>query len=125
MAVAIGKEIADEISPHCYDGYYQGQGYKLRYPVGNNLNNDNTESYVTHTKCAVLRNLSELEATLSVEFKQPPGGSIDTETLFHRRPPREDDDPMERLRDGGAWLVHGVGEAAASQGRQWRPLPCA
>ena len=95
--VAIGKEISNNVPPHCYDGYYQGQGYKLQYPVDKNLNNDNTESYVTRIKCAVLRNLSELEATPSIEFKQPAGGSIDTEALFYKRPPQEDDDPMERL----------------------------
>ncbi|KAG2598691.1 hypothetical protein PVAP13_5KG406507 [Panicum virgatum] len=96
-AVAIAKKITDDIPAHCYDGYYQGQGYKLQYPVDKNLNNDNTESYVTRIKCAVLRNLCELEAAPSIEFKQPAGGSIDTEALLHKRPPREDDDPMERM----------------------------
>ncbi|PUZ56082.1 hypothetical protein GQ55_5G267200 [Panicum hallii var. hallii] len=96
-AVAIGKEIANDMPAHCYDGYYRSQGYKLRYPVDKNLKNDNTDTYVTRTKCAVLRNLSELEAAPSVEFKEPAGGSIDAEALFYRPAPREDDDPMERL----------------------------
>ena len=43
---------------------------------------------------AVLQNLSELEATPSVEFKEPAGRSVDTNALFDRQPPWEDDDPM-------------------------------
>ncbi|KAG2598852.1 hypothetical protein PVAP13_5KG402200 [Panicum virgatum] len=91
------EEIADDIPAHCYDDYYRGQGYKLRYPVDKNLNNDNTNSYATRTKCAVLRNLSELEAAPSIEFKEPVGRSIDAEALFHRWPPRDYDDPMCRI----------------------------
>ena len=52
---------------------------------------------MTRIKCAVLRNLCKLEAAPSIEFKQPAGGSIDTEALLHKRPPREDDDAMERM----------------------------
>jgi len=97
MAIAIGKEIADDVLAYCYDGYYRRQDYKLRYLMDKNLNNNNTKRYMTRTKCAILRILSELKAAPSVEFKEPAGGSIDAEVLFHREPSREDDDPMERL----------------------------
>ena len=59
-----------------------------------NLKNDNTNVYVTRMMSAVLQNLSELEATPSVEFKEPAGRSVDTNALFDRQPPWEDDDPM-------------------------------
>jgi len=65
--------------------------------VDKKINNDNTESHVKRTLSAVLRNLSELEAAPSVEFKEAAGRNIDAEALFYRRPPQEDDDPMERL----------------------------
>ncbi|OEL20142.1 Histone deacetylase 19 [Dichanthelium oligosanthes] len=96
-AVAIGKEINDDIPVHCYDMYYESQGYKLHYPVDKKLKNNNTDSYMAQTKSTVLQNLSELEAAPSVQFKDPAGGSIDTEALFYKASPREDDDPMERL----------------------------
>ncbi|CAL4975576.1 unnamed protein product [Urochloa decumbens] len=96
-AVALGKEIDDDIPQHCYDGYYQSQGYKLHYPVKKGLKNDNTNHHVTQTKNTVLRNLAELAAAPSVGLQVPAGGSIDAKALLCRRPPREDDDPMERL----------------------------
>ncbi|KAG2589609.1 histone deacetylase 19-like [Panicum virgatum] len=96
-AVAIGKNIADDIPPHCYDGLYRSQGYKLFYPADKNMKNDNTDTYVTRTRSEVLQNLSELEAAPSVEFKEPAGGSIDAEALFDRRLSREEYDPMQRL----------------------------
>ena len=92
--VAIGKEISNNVPPHCYDGYYSSQDYKLHYLVDANLKNDNTNVYVTRMMSAVLQNLSELEATPSVEFKEPAGRSVDTNVLFDRQPPWEDDDPM-------------------------------
>ncbi|RCV26562.1 hypothetical protein SETIT_5G255900v2 [Setaria italica] len=97
-AVAIGKEIDDAIPVHCYDSYYRSQGYKLHYPVAKGIKNDNTDFHVTRTMSIVMRNLTHLEAAPSVGFVDPAGGmSIDAEALFCRAPPREDDDPMERL----------------------------
>jgi len=100
-AVAIGKEIDDNIPVHCYDTYYSGQGYKLHYPVDKQLKNENKRSYLERTMTAVLENLSHLEAAPSVQFQDPPGPggsrSTNTEPLFYEQAPREDDDPMERL----------------------------
>ncbi|CAO2165338.1 unnamed protein product [Urochloa humidicola] len=96
-AVAIGKEIDDDIPVHCYDSYYKSQGYKLHYPVDKGLTNDNTNNHVTQTKNTVLRNLAALEAVPSVGLDVPGGGSIDAGKLFCKRPPREEDDPMEKL----------------------------
>ncbi|CAD6238125.1 unnamed protein product [Miscanthus lutarioriparius] len=100
-AVAIGKEIDDNIPVHCYDTYYSSQGYKLHYPVDKRRENKNSKTYIQRTMSAVKQNLSHLEAAPSVQFQDPPGpggsGSIDTEPLFYEQAPREDDDPMERL----------------------------
>nr|CAB3473401.1 unnamed protein product [Digitaria exilis] len=108
-AVAIGKEIEDDIPKHCYDSYYESQGYKLHYPVDKKLKNDNTEYYIKTISTKVMRNISRLEAAPSVQFEDPAGGSIiDTKKLFHRKPPREDNDPMVRLhRLGGELETHG------------------
>ncbi|XP_062184881.1 histone deacetylase 1-like [Phragmites australis] len=97
-AVAIGKEIDDDIPPHCYDHYYGSQGYKLHYPVRKARKNENTECYMSKTTNKVLEHLSKLEAAPSVEFKDPIGRSIDAKALFHDSPPGEEDDPMERLQ---------------------------
>ncbi|CAO2203847.1 unnamed protein product [Urochloa humidicola] len=96
-AVAIGKEIGDDIPVHCYDSYYQSQGYKLHYTVDKDRKNENTNHNVMQTMSTVMRNLAELAAAPSVGLDVPAGGSIDAKALFCRRPPREEDDPMERL----------------------------
>jgi histone deacetylase 1/2 len=87
---------------HCYDTYYSSQGYKLHYPVDKGRENKNSKTYIQRTMSAVKQNLSHLEAAPSVQFQDLPGpggsGSIDTTPLFYEQAPREDDDPMERLR---------------------------
>ncbi|TVU34280.1 hypothetical protein EJB05_16111, partial [Eragrostis curvula] len=98
-AVALGKEIDDNIPKHWYDHYYKSQSYKLHYPVSKARRNDNTEKYITKKINDVFNNLSNLEEAMpSVQFKDPKGGSIDTKALFYESPPEEEGDPMERLQ---------------------------
>ncbi|KAJ1284081.1 hypothetical protein BS78_03G176400 [Paspalum vaginatum] len=98
-AVAVGKEkeIDDNIPIHCYDIYYKSQYYKLHYPVDKKRKNENTSIYIRDTAKAVIQNLSAIKGKPIMQFENPRGRSTDTEALFHRSPPREDDDPMERL----------------------------
>ncbi|KAL6615025.1 hypothetical protein ACP70R_037295 [Stipagrostis hirtigluma subsp. patula] len=97
-AVAIGKEIDDDIPDHHYEHYYRSQGYKLHYPVSKKLKNENTQSSMVTTTNKILEYLSKVQAAPSVQFQDAPGARVDTEELFYDYPPVEDDDPMERLR---------------------------
>jgi histone deacetylase 1/2 len=97
-AVAVGKEIGDDIPSHWYDRHYEGQDYKLHYPVQTCCKNDNDDRDITITTNRVLEHLSKLEAAPNVQFADPEGGSIDAEELFDDSPPRQESDPLERLQ---------------------------
>ncbi|KAK3122192.1 hypothetical protein QOZ80_8BG0666260 [Eleusine coracana subsp. coracana] len=100
-AVAVGKEIHEDIPPHWYDHYYQDQGYKIHYPVkqGRNKKDNDGEAYITTTTNKVLEHLSKLEAAPSVQFKDPKkAATIHAHDLLYDSPPEEDADPMVRLQ---------------------------
>jgi histone deacetylase 1/2 len=97
-AVTVGKEIGNDIPSHWYDRHYEGQDYKLHYPVQTDCKNNKGDTYMTTTTNTVLEHLSKLEAVPSVQFADPEGGSIDAEELFDDSPPKQESDPLERLQ---------------------------
>lgn len=103
-AVAIGKEIPDDIPQHGYQNYYQSQGYKLHYHKEDSSNNGkkmSTKDTITMEK--VMNHLDRLSSQLLPKSRPsedeeppraPPHGDGD-DALVDRSP--WEDDAVERL----------------------------
>ncbi|KAF0916352.1 hypothetical protein E2562_005948 [Oryza meyeriana var. granulata] len=97
-AVAIGKQIPDDIPKHGTDLFYLNQNYKLHYTLSNSHNNHNTAKSIDDIRQKALKNLStlKLEPAASVQFEERGGGSVDVDALYEPRE-REEESPTERL----------------------------
>ncbi|OEL32099.1 Histone deacetylase B, partial [Dichanthelium oligosanthes] len=102
-AVAIGKEISDDIPQHGYQRYYQSQGYKLHYYHETHSGNGNGNAKMKKMdtiKEKVMAHLDELSKLMAAPStrrdEEPPRPvNIDGDALVDRSPRVED--PMERL----------------------------
>ncbi|KAJ1275094.1 hypothetical protein BS78_05G109800 [Paspalum vaginatum] len=105
-AVAIGKEIPDDIPQHWFQHYYQSQGYKLHYcheAAGRRKGGSTTTTgHMIKTKKTVmdhLKHLSEDMASRRDDDEPPPPRAlhIDEVDALVDRSARRSEDPMERL----------------------------
>ncbi|RCV25745.1 hypothetical protein SETIT_5G190100v2 [Setaria italica] len=94
-AVAIGKEIPDDIPQYGFQRYYKSQGYKLHYyhdAHSSNSNDDARTKRVTKVKQRVMAHLDHLAALMAAPSTQPdeepacPAVSIDGDALVDRSP---------------------------------------
>uniref|UniRef100_A0A0D9V2C8 Histone deacetylase n=1 Tax=Leersia perrieri TaxID=77586 RepID=A0A0D9V2C8_9ORYZ len=102
-AVAIGKDIPNDIPKHGFDQFYQNHGYRLHYTLSQGDKNKKNAKYVDvhkpsidKLKQQVLENLSKLklEPVASVQFEER-GRSIDVDALYESR--EDEESPSERL----------------------------
>ncbi|XP_062182034.1 histone deacetylase 19-like [Phragmites australis] len=97
-AVAIGKEIPDDIPQHGYQHYYQSQGYKLHYHTASSSRGNAETKHMVDVKRRVmeyLEHLSALMAAPSTREEPPCAVDIDVGALFNDSPLGED--PVEGL----------------------------
>uniref|UniRef100_A0A0E0JKI0 Histone deacetylase n=1 Tax=Oryza punctata TaxID=4537 RepID=A0A0E0JKI0_ORYPU len=96
-AVAIGKEIPNDIPKHGLDVFYKNQGYKLHYTLETKHRNRNTAS-IDSIRNKAMENLSKLklEPARSVQFEERRGRSIDVGDLYYD-PREEEESPTARL----------------------------
>jgi histone deacetylase 1/2 len=106
-AVAIGKEIPDDIPQHGYQNYYKSQGYKLHYHKEDSSNKGKkmrTKDTITMDK--VMNHLDRLSLELipkprpSEQLDEdppraPPPHAEGDEAIVDRSP--RDEDPVDRL----------------------------
>ncbi|TVU26304.1 hypothetical protein EJB05_28843, partial [Eragrostis curvula] len=99
-AVAIGKEIPNDIPQHGYQHYYQSQGYKLHHSTARNGNGNTETKHMVNIKRRVMKHLEQLSALLAAPAAQPDEEpprevDIDVDALLDDSPRRED--PIEVL----------------------------
>uniref|UniRef100_A0A0D9YB25 Histone deacetylase n=1 Tax=Oryza glumipatula TaxID=40148 RepID=A0A0D9YB25_9ORYZ len=102
-AVAIGKEIPNDIPKHGFDVFYKNQEYKLHYKLETKHlhRNRNTANSIDGIRMAAMENLSKLklEAAASVQFEERRHRSIDVGDLYYdpREQEEEEESPTARL----------------------------
>jgi histone deacetylase 1/2 len=103
-AVAVGKEIPDDIPHHGYEHYYKEQGYKLHYAVNKVGKNGFTKDHMENIRNEALKNVENLHELLkhdvvrSVQFKDNNVGELyKKKKKPTKRKSRDDEDPMDRL----------------------------
>jgi histone deacetylase 1/2 len=106
-AVAIGKEILDDIPQHGYQNYYKSQGYKLHYHKEDSSNNGKKmRAKDTITMDKVINHLDRLSLELipkprpSEQLDEdppraPPPHANGDEAIVDHSP--RDEDPVDRL----------------------------
>ncbi|OEL32284.1 Histone deacetylase 19 [Dichanthelium oligosanthes] len=102
-AVAIGKEIPDDIPHHEYDKYYQSQGYKLHYHEADRSNGKAQTKHMAEVKQRVMEHLDQLSDLMAAAPCTQPADKepshaivIDGDALAVDRLLRGED-PVERL----------------------------
>ncbi|CAL4894269.1 unnamed protein product [Urochloa decumbens] len=127
-AVAIGREIPNEIPQHGYQEYYQSQGYRLHYHEAQSGNSNAQTKKMDKVKkriMAQLDHLSALMATPSI-MRQPDeqparAVDIDDDALVDRS--LRGEDPVERLHrrcgelEVTEFLIH-LGKTIQPQAKQ-------
>ena len=102
-AVAIGKEIPNDIPKHGFDVFYKNQEYKLHYKLETKHlhRNRNTANSIDGIRMAAMENLSKLklEAAASVQFDERRHRSINDGDLYYdpREQEEEEESPTARL----------------------------
>ncbi|KAL6870976.1 hypothetical protein ACP4OV_014824 [Aristida adscensionis] len=135
-AVAIGKEIPNEIPEHGYKGYYKSQDYELHYGAEGGGGGGETK-HMADVKRKVMGHLDKLAAELSrqPDEEEPPDQGVavfDGGALLERSPAggEEEEDPVEVLHrrcgeeDLAKFLIHlGRTRARAASQERTRTTP--
>uniref|UniRef100_J3L1E9 Histone deacetylase n=1 Tax=Oryza brachyantha TaxID=4533 RepID=J3L1E9_ORYBR len=98
-AVAIGKDIPNDIPEHGTDRFYENQRYQLHYTMSTSRKNCNTARSIDEMRQKALENLSKLrlEAAAGVPFEERGGRSTDADALYERSDEEEEERPSQRL----------------------------
>jgi len=100
-AVAIGKDIPDDIPQHGYQSYYQSQGYKLHYHKEDSSSRKNRDMR-SKDKITLDKVMNHLDR-LSLELMPKPRLSEQLDEKPPRAPPPHTDDGDDALVDRSPW----------------------